>query len=114
MPSLVPRVLFLGANGHCGARLEPARAVLRDGAEKTGMTAFDLIDAAYPGFEGRPRASGFPEFLDAVAGQISTVAEAGPTFVYGTGIGALIALCLRARDGSPRFPSLAAGARAVG
>ena len=93
------RVLFLGGNGHCAARLEPARAALRQGAEETGTTPFELLDTAYPGFEGRPRAAGLPEFLDSTGDQLREASEAGrgPLLVYATGIGALVALCLRAR-----------------
>src|SRR5262245_35563667 len=53
---LVPRrVAFLGGNGHCASRLEPARRSL--------PPEIALIDIPYPGFEGRPRAGGFPELL---------------------------------------------------
>lgn len=79
------RVSFLGGNGHCAARLDGARRHL---------SGVDLADTSYPGFEGRPRAGSFEAFLDAVAARLR---EAAPALVYGTGIGGLLALCLRAR-----------------
>src|SRR5262245_28701084 len=93
------RVLFLGGNGHCAARLHPARAALRERAEEMGAPPFELRDTAYPGFEGRLRASSLREFLDVVRDRLleATEGSQGATLVYGTGIGALLALCLRAR-----------------
>lgn len=82
-----PRVLFFGGNGHSTARLAPARA-----AVAAMGSPFELVDAAYPGFEGRPRAPGFEAFLDSVSAQIGDA-----DLLYGTGIGGLILLCLRAR-----------------
>jgi pimeloyl-ACP methyl ester carboxylesterase len=80
-----PRVLFLGGNGHCAARLAAAR-------EAAGL-GLALDEVAYPGFEGRPRARDLEGFLHAIA-----AADGGPpSVVYATGIGGLIALCLRAR-----------------
>lgn len=89
------RVAFLGGNGHCVARLEPARRSLP--AEIT------LIDIPYPGFEGRPRAGGFEEFLAAAGSHLRTAA---PDLVYGTGIGGLLALCLRAQGELIEVPLL--------
>jgi pimeloyl-ACP methyl ester carboxylesterase len=86
-----PRVLFFGGNGHSTARIAPARAAA--GAR------FELVDAHYPGFEGRERAPSFDDFLGAIAARIGE-----PALSYGTGIGGLILLCLRARGehlGSP-------------
>jgi hypothetical protein len=92
-------VLFLGGNGHCAARLGPARDALA-----TAGWPFELIDVPMPGFEGRPGAATFEEFLTALAAAIEGGAIAGgPILTYGTGIGGLLALCLRA-DG--RFPGL--------
>jgi hypothetical protein len=86
----MPRqVLFLGGNGHAAARLAPACAAL----EVAGQP-FDLRDIQYPGFDGRPRAATFDQFLDGIAAQITS--DDG-TFLYATGIGGLIALCLRSR-----------------
>jgi pimeloyl-ACP methyl ester carboxylesterase len=80
------RVFFFGGNGHCAARLQAARAA----AAACGLT---IDEAPYPGFEGRPRARDLDAFLEA----IPDVHEPG-ALVYATGIGGLIALCLRARS----------------
>lgn len=86
-------VLYLGGNGHTSARLEEARAAL---AARPG--APELVDVAYPGFEGRPRAGTLEEFLDGVAAGCQGAADGRPVAAaYATGIGALIALGLRAR-----------------
>jgi len=77
-------VLFLGGNGHCAARLQAARAA----AAPLGLV---IAGAAYPGFEGRPRAASLSEFLAAIEPQAAEAA-----LVYATGIGGLVALCLRA------------------
>jgi pimeloyl-ACP methyl ester carboxylesterase len=95
------RLLFLGGNGHCSARLDPARRAL---AER-GLP-FDILDVAYPGFEGRPRASGLEAFLDDVARRISEGAEGTRPRIYATGIGGLMALCLRARERHMGIPLL--------
>jgi hypothetical protein len=87
-------VLFFGGNGHAGARLAPARAVL-DGMGKGAP--FEIVDIAYPGFEGRPSAPGRESFLDACAGVASRLAARGDVLVYATGIGALFAVALRAQ-----------------
>ena len=80
------RVLFLGGNGHCTARLAASRRFL------PGEIALD--EALYAGFEGRPRAADFEDFL----GRITDAHRASdPALIYGTGIGGLLALCLRAR-----------------
>src|SRR5262245_21889464 len=83
------RVVFLGGNGHCSARLDPARPAL-------AATGVDLVEIAYPGFEGRPRANHLEVFLDAVSAQAGAATKDGG-LVYGTGIGGPIALGLRAR-----------------
>jgi len=93
------RIVFLGGNGHCAARLDGARRALAD----RGAT-FDLMDAAYPGFEGRPPADGFEGFLDLVSDRIAVAGDAGP--IYATGIGGLIALCLRSRGSHVERPLL--------
>jgi pimeloyl-ACP methyl ester carboxylesterase len=93
------RVSFLGGNGHSAARLEAARRALPPRVE--------LVDTPYPGFEGRPRAAGLEEFLDAVASHLRT---ASPGLVYATGIGGLLALCLRARGELAGVPILLQGA----
>jgi pimeloyl-ACP methyl ester carboxylesterase len=85
----VRAVLFLGGNGHAPIRLQPAREVLRRGGEP-----FTLEDLPYP------RAASFDALLDAVAREVEARASPGAT-VYATGIGALVALALRARGGLP-------------
>lgn len=93
------RLIYLGGNGHCAARLAPARAALARLAAEGNVAPFDLIDVPYPGFEGRPRAPDFEAFLAHLSGGIGAAAgaEAGGALLYGTGIGGLLALCLRAR-----------------
>jgi pimeloyl-ACP methyl ester carboxylesterase len=86
------RVLFLGGNGHSAARLAPARRAL---AERGAP--FDILDVEYPGFEGRPRATNLEAFLDLVSDRIASAAGDTRPLLYGTGIGGLLALCLRAR-----------------
>jgi pimeloyl-ACP methyl ester carboxylesterase len=85
------RIVFFGGNGHCAARLSAARVVLAsDGIE--------LTDIRYPGFEGRPRAADLQSFLLSISDELAPVDTGAPgRLVYATGIGALIALCLRAR-----------------
>jgi pimeloyl-ACP methyl ester carboxylesterase len=81
----------MGGNGHCAARLAPARGFAAD---------LELADVRYPGFEGRPRARDLEEFLDDVARMLLPP----PALVYATGIGGLLALALRARgalEGTP-------------
>lgn len=89
------RVAFLGGNGHCAARLAEARTHL--------PAEIHLLDTPYPGFEGRPRAAGFGDFLDAVG---SHLREAAPDRIYAMGIGGLLALCLRARGDLLEIPLL--------
>jgi len=80
----------MGGNGHCSARLALARPAL-------AAVEMELVDVAYPGFEGRPRAEDLDGFLGAVSAQ-ATAAARNDGLVYATGIGGLIALCLRARS----------------
>jgi hypothetical protein len=112
-PHAVPRVVFLGGNGHAGARLNPARGVLAGLAGPGGRPPFTLHDVPYPGFEGRPRARSLDSFLAAVAASVraETAARpedggAGRPLVYATGIGGLLALCLRARGELAGIPLL--------
>ncbi|MEM7305884.1 MAG: alpha/beta hydrolase [Planctomycetota bacterium] len=100
-----PRVAFLGGNGHSSARLDAVRAELA-----RGEAGVELVDVAYPGFEGRPRAAGFEAFLAEVQLQLDAARLAGAAGVYATGIGALFALSLRARSGAPQLPLLIQGA----
>jgi pimeloyl-ACP methyl ester carboxylesterase len=99
------RILFLGGNGHSTERLEPARAVLRQRGEP-----WLLRDVAYPGFEDRPRAASLEAFLTAVSAELTSAVVAGQTLLYGTGIGGLIALALRARGEHLDTPLLLQGA----
>jgi Alpha/beta hydrolase family len=85
---------FLGGNGHCTARLAAARRYL---------PGIDLDEVAYPGFEGRPRAASLGEFLDSVAAHLRA---SDPAMIYATGIGGLVALCLRARGELAATPLL--------
>jgi pimeloyl-ACP methyl ester carboxylesterase len=84
------RVLFLGGNGHCSARLGLARSALT-------AAEVDLVEVLYPGFEGRPRAEDLEAFLDGVSEQARAAGTGGNVILYATGIGGLVALCLRAR-----------------
>lgn len=97
------RFVFLGGNGHARARLVPAWRAL-----SATRGAFELQEAVYPGFEDRPRSLSFDAFLDAVAASVGDLARGRRTVLYATGIGALFALCLRARGG-PRVPLLMQG-----
>lgn len=91
-------VSFFGGNGHCAARLSAARAFLPPG--------IDLVEAPYPGFEGRPRAVGLDAFLADVERHVRSTA---PDLVYASGIGGLLALCLRARGGLQDVPIVMQG-----
>ena len=119
-PTPAVRVIFLGGNGHAGGRLDPARRALAElTGELTGSRArppFTLVDVPYPGFEDRPRAGSFDELLLAIAGSIRAAVhtndrresdeDAGRSIVYATGIGGLLALCLRARGEIAEVPLL--------
>lgn len=83
----VKPVFFLGGNGHCTARLARARRALAEAG-----APFDLREVAYPGFEGRPRVPDLVSFLHQIDPQLG---DAGS--IYGTGIGGLLLLALRAR-----------------
>lgn len=98
-PRAVPRVIFMGGNGHTAARLDPALRALAELAGPGGRTPFTIFDVPYPGFDGRPRVGSFDEFLAAVAESIRGAhdEDGGPSLVYATGVGGLLALCLRAR-----------------
>ena len=100
MPRLV---IFLGGNGHCGARLGPARQALARRGEP-----FSLVEPALPGFEGRPRAADLDAFLVSVGAALAAARATGPAgaLLYGTGIGGLIALCLRGRGEHLDLPLL--------
>jgi pimeloyl-ACP methyl ester carboxylesterase len=93
-------VMFFGGNGHSAARLGPALAVL-EGWQPRG---FRLVDACYPGFDGRPRAADFEDFIARIGDRVAEVA--GPDLLYGTGIGGLLLLCLRSRGLALQCPLL--------
>jgi hypothetical protein len=84
------RLLFLGGNGHASGRLQPAR----DALAAAGGT-FDLAEVELPGFDGRTRAPTLDALLDALQRQLDG------ELLYATGIGALLALGVRARAGTP-------------
>jgi pimeloyl-ACP methyl ester carboxylesterase len=91
-------ISFLGGNGHCAARLSAARLHL--------SPEIDLVEVPYPGFEGRPGVADLESFLDAIDDHLCGVA---PNLVYATGIGGLLALCLRARGALTGTPILMQG-----
>src|SRR4051812_33830804 len=99
-PQAPRRVLFFGGNGHTTERLAPARAAIAELTADGRITPFDLIDVAYPGFEDRPRVADLEAFLTEVDRFLASVVTDtdGQTLFYATGIGGLLALCLRARD----------------
>ena len=96
MPSAT--ISFLGGNGHCAARLTAARSYL--------SPEIGLVEVPYPGFEGRPRVADLETFLEAIDDHLCTAA---PDLVYATGIGGLLALCLRARGALAGTPILMQG-----
>ncbi len=101
------RLIYLGGNGHCAARLAPARRALARLTAAGTVAPFDLCDVPYPGFEERPRAPDFTTFLDGVSRGIADAAgRGGNLLLYGTGIGGLLALCLRGRGEWLHIPLL--------
>ena len=95
----------MGGNGHSAARLAPAQQVLAGRAD----APFALVDVPYPGFEERPRAQCLDAFLDGVNAFVVARAREGCAVVYGTGIGGLLALCLRARGQLLNIPIIMQG-----
>ncbi len=91
-------VLFLGSNGHAATRLDAAREAW------SRLGAPPLVEAPYPGFEGRPRAPSIETFLAAIEPAAATA-----RLVYGHGIGALFALGLRARGALAGIPIVLQG-----
>lgn len=89
-------MIFLGGNGHCAARLAGARAAITRLVERGEMPLLELRDVPYPGCEDRPRAADLEAFLRTVSDEIAS-ARGDDVLIYGTGIGGLLALCLRAR-----------------
>jgi len=85
------RIVFLGGNGHCAERLAAGRKALAE-------EGVELADVLYPGFDGRARAADLDGFLRSVSdGLAAQRPRARDSLVYATGIGGLIALCLRSR-----------------
>jgi pimeloyl-ACP methyl ester carboxylesterase len=85
--------VFAGGNGHSAARLARAREELA-----LQRARFDLVELLYPGFERRPRADSLESFLDALSEAIREARHSPDRFLlYGTGIGGLLLVCLRAR-----------------
>ncbi|MCE9582875.1 MAG: alpha/beta hydrolase, partial [Planctomycetes bacterium] len=76
------------------------------GAGKCAALEFRGIE--YPGFEGRPRVKTWEEFLGAVETQVREAAK-GRVMLYGTGIGGLILLALRACDVALEAPIVLQG-----
>jgi len=102
----MPAVLFLGGNGHSAARLASVRGVL---ARMGPPAPFELVDLPYPGFEGRPSASDRHAFLDACARAASPVIARDDVRIYATGIGALLAVTLRAQRRLAAHPLILQG-----
>src|SRR5262249_29234967 len=102
------QALFFGGNGHSAARLLPARTALTELAHQGHGENFDLIDVPYPGFKNRAQAANFDCFLGALSAFIAdtTGRSCGSTLLYGTGIGGLLILCLRARGEWLELPVL--------
>jgi pimeloyl-ACP methyl ester carboxylesterase len=102
-------VVFFGGNGHATARLEGARAAVEKLAAAGEIARFDILEVPYPGFEGRPRADDASTFLRALAGVTASVCERPDAVVHATGIGALFAVTLRARQELGRAPMVLQG-----
>jgi pimeloyl-ACP methyl ester carboxylesterase len=85
--------LHFGGNGHAACRLDRVRDVIQ-----RQHLPIELVDLAYPGFDGQPPAADLDAFLDAVATQVDRTPA---RLAVATGIGALIALTLRARGRLP-------------
>jgi hypothetical protein len=103
-------VLFFGGNGHASARLDPARAAVDRLARTAEIAPFDIVEVPYPGFEGRPRAADAATFLRSLAGAAATaIGGRADVAVHATGIGALLAVTLRARQVLGRAPLVLQG-----
>jgi pimeloyl-ACP methyl ester carboxylesterase len=103
-------LIYLGGNGHCAGRLVLARQALQRLTTARRIAPFELVDLAYPGFEDRTRAADLDAFLNILAQGVSQAAQrGGKMLLYGTGIGALLALCLRARGECLEVPLLMQG-----
>ncbi len=85
-----PVIAFLGGNGHSSWRLAAARDALAEGIARGEIAPMRLEEARYPGFEDRPAATDLCSFLATTAETLQA-----PSLVLATGIGGLLALCLR-------------------
>ncbi len=78
-------IAYLGGNGHGQVRLERAHGLLKSRVR--------LSEVLYPGFQGGPPAAhDFAAFLSSVEAELHLIE---PDLVYATGVGGLVALCLR-------------------
>ena len=84
-------VLHLGGNGHASTRLAGARR-----ASPGNARAWSWLNVPYPGFERRPRAGSLEAFLESLSRSCRDL-PGPPACGYASGIGALLALGLRAR-----------------
>lgn len=100
----LPTVLYLGGNGHAPVRLAAARAEI---AQLPQEQRFEIHDLLYPGFAGRPAARDFTDFLVRIEREIRELPS--PALVHATGIGAMIALALRARGALVGVPTVFLG-----
>jgi pimeloyl-ACP methyl ester carboxylesterase len=96
-----PVVFYLGGNGHATDRLTPTRRAVRELSAAGEVSPFQIVEAAYPGFEDRPSAPDFDAFVDVLLGQAQALK---PRLALGTGIGGLILLCLRSLGGLAQTP----------
>jgi pimeloyl-ACP methyl ester carboxylesterase len=91
-------VLFLAGNGHDPVRLEPVRAVLER------EERFELVVLEYASVET------FDALLESLESQTRRIASKHDIrLVYATGIGALVALALRARGSLQDWPLVLQG-----
>jgi hypothetical protein len=104
------RVLFLGGNGHCQARLAPARAAAAALAASGEIAALEIAEVAYPGFEGRTAPADRASFLTGLADAVQEAEARAPVrLAYATGIGALFAVALRLDGRLERVPLVLQG-----
>jgi pimeloyl-ACP methyl ester carboxylesterase len=94
-------ILHFGGNGHSEVRLRRAREAMSHLDDR-----FELVDVPYPGFENRARSANLNQFL---ADLEQFVAQQPHVCVIASGIGALIALSLRAQGGLLGSPMIFQG-----
>jgi hypothetical protein len=103
-------VVFFGGNGHASARLAAARAALGRLTTLGEIEPFELIEAPYPGFDGRPAAVDLTSFLATLADGVRRHTEdRRDVLAYATGIGALLALAVRLRGALGTAPLVLQG-----